>query len=57
MYKCIDISDTLTCSIISKGIEYDGEKTSFHEIKFSVFDILILVIGIALVGVRVWKIF
>ena len=57
MYKCIDISDTLTCSIISKGIEYDGKKTCFHEIKFSVFDILILVTGIALVGVSVWKIF
>lgn len=57
MYKCIDISDTLTCSIISKGIEYDGKKTSFHEVKITFIDIAILMGGIALVGVSVWKIF
>lgn len=57
MYKCIDISDTLTCSIISKGIEYNGKKTSFHKVKFTIFDILILLVGIGLVGVSIWKIF
>lgn len=57
MYKCIDISDTLTCSIMSKGIEYDGKKTSFHEIKVTIFDIFVLVIGITLAGVCIWKIF
>ncbi|MDO5085636.1 MAG: energy-coupling factor transporter transmembrane component T [Erysipelotrichaceae bacterium] len=57
MYKCIDISDTLTCSIISKGIEYDGKKTSFHEVKITVIDIAMLMGGIALLGVSVWKIF
>ena len=56
MYKCIDISDTLTCSIISKGIEYDGKKTSFHDVKFSFIDIVMLMIGIILVLVSVWKI-
>lgn len=57
MYKCIDISDTLTCSIISKGIEYDGKKTSIHEVKFTILDVLMLAIGIVLVLVSVWKIF
>jgi len=57
MYKCIDISDTLTCSIISKGIEYDGKKTSFHEVKITLIDIAMLMGGIALVGVSAWKIF
>ena len=57
MYKCINISDTLTCSVISKGIEYDGKKTNFHEVKFSCFDFVALMIGIILVGVCVWKTF
>ena len=57
MYKCIDISDTLTCSIISKGIEYDGKKTSFHEVKITFIDIAMLMGGIVLVGVSIWKIF
>ena len=56
MYKCIDISDTLTCSIISKGIEYDGKKTSFHDVKFTFIDIVMLMIGIILALVSVWKI-
>ncbi len=57
IYKCIDISDTLTCSVISKGIEYEGKKTSFHEIKFTFLDIVMLIIGTALVGFSIWKIF
>lgn len=57
IYKCIDISDTLTSSIISKGIEYEGKKTSFHEVKFSCYDLVVLMIGIVLVGVSIWEIF
>lgn len=57
MYKCIDISDTLTCSIISKGIEYDGKKTSFHEVRITFIDFVMLMGGIVLVGVSIWKIF
>ena len=57
MYKCIDISDTLTCSIISKGIEYDGKKTSFHEVKITFIDISLIVGGMILLGASLWKIF
>jgi len=57
MYKCIDISDTLTCSIISKGIESDSKKTSIHEVKFTILDVLLLLISTVLVLVSVWKIF
>ena len=57
MYKCIDISDTLTCSIISKGIEYDGKKTSFHEVKITFVDIAMMVGGMILLGASLWKIF
>ena len=57
MYKCIDISDTLTCSIISKGIEYDGQKTSFHEVRFTFIDIAMMIGGMILLGASLWKIF
>lgn len=57
MYKCIDISDTLTCSIISKGIEYDGKKTSFHEVKITFIDIAMMIGGMILLGASLWKIF
>ena len=57
MYKCIDISDTLTCSIISKGMEYDGKKTSFHEVKITFVDIAMMVGGMILLGASLWKIF
>lgn len=57
MYKCIDISDTLTCSIISKGIEYDGQKTSFHEVRFAFIDIAMMIGGMILLGASLWKIF
>ena len=57
MYKCIDISDTLTCSIISKGIEYDGKKISFHEVKITFIDIAMMIGGMILLGASLWKIF
>ena len=57
MYKCIDISDTLTCSIISKGIEYDGKNTSFHEVKITFIDIAMMIGGMILLGASLWKIF
>lgn len=57
MYKCIDISDTLTCSIISKGIEYDEKKTSFHEVKITFIDIAMMIGGMILLGASLWKIF
>lgn len=55
LYKCLHISDTLTCSILTKGIEYEGEKSSFHEITLNKFDYLLWTIGIILLGVTIWK--
>ena len=57
IYKGIDISDTLTCSIISKGIEYVGKKTSFHEVKITFIEIAMMIGGMIVVGASVWKIF
>lgn len=55
VYKCLNISETLTSSIISKGVEYEGDKTSYKKIVFSFFDILYLSISLALVGSLIWQ--
>ena len=38
IYKCLHVSETLTSSIISRGIEYEGEKTSYNPIYFGILD-------------------
>lgn len=57
LYKCLHISDTLTCSIMTKGIEYEGKKTSFHKISFSLFDHILWIVAVFLMGVTIWKLF
>ncbi|MDO5718487.1 MAG: energy-coupling factor transporter transmembrane component T [Tissierellia bacterium] len=57
LYKCLHISDTLTCSILTKGIEYNGEKSNFHKIKLNIFDYILWLLGIVLLGGSIWKIF
>lgn len=55
LYKCIDVSDTLTCSIISKGIEYECDKTTYHSVDYSIIDKVILLVGFIIFGVSIWK--
>jgi len=49
MYKCLHVSETLTSSIISKGAEYNTEKTSYNPSKFNIFDLICLCISFYLV--------
>ena len=49
MYKCLHVSETLTSSIISKGAEYEIEKTSYNSTKYSIFDLFCICISIYLV--------
>ena len=49
MYKCLHVSENLTSSIISKGAEYEIEKTSYNSTKYSVFDLFCICISIYLV--------
>lgn len=57
LYKCLHISDTLTCSIMTKGIEYDGEKSNFHETSLTKLDYLLWFVGVLLLGVTIWNLF
>lgn len=49
MYKCLHVSETLTSSIISKGAEYNMEKTSYTPTKYNIFDLICLCISFYLV--------
>ena len=49
MYKCFHVSETLTSSIISKGAEYNTEKTSYTPTKYNIFDLICLCISFYLV--------
>ena len=42
IYKCLHISETLTSSIISRGIEYEGDKTSYRSIRFGLIDFVFI---------------
>ena len=53
MYKCLHVSETLTSSIISKGAEYNTEKTSYTSTKYNIFDLICLCISFYLV----WRLF
>ena len=42
IYKCLQVSETLTSSIIPRGIEYEGEKTSDNPIYFGILDYIVI---------------
>ncbi|EGC81853.1 energy-coupling factor transporter transmembrane component T family protein [Anaerococcus prevotii] len=42
IYKCLQVSETLTSSIITRGIEYEGEKTSYNPIYFGILDYIVI---------------
>lgn len=54
LYKVLSLSDSLTAAIITKGVEYKGEKTNYRNIRFSIYDGLLIIIGIILIGVTIW---
>ena len=54
MYKCLHVSETLTSSIIAKGIEYEGKKTSYKPVRFGWYDTLGLSAAVFLVWRSVW---
>ena len=53
IYKCLHVSETLTSSIIAKGIEYEGKKTSYKPVRFGWYDTLVLSAAVFLVWMSV----
>ncbi len=55
MFKGLKISDTVTCSIITKGIEYPVVKTNYRDLKFGLRDIVCMVLTICFAIFIIWK--
>lgn len=54
IYKCLHVSETLTSSIIAKGIEYEGKKTSYRPVHFGWYDTVGLLAAVFLLWRSVW---
>lgn len=54
IYKCLDVSETLTSSIISRGIMYECNKTDYRPVKFRIGDIVIIILLIIIFGRALW---
>ena len=54
IYKCLHVSETLTSSIIAKGIEYEGKKTNYKPVRFGWYDTVGLLAAVFLLWRSVW---
>ena len=54
IYKCLHVSETLTASIIAKGIEYEGKKPSYRPVRFGWYDTVGLLPAVFLLWRSVW---
>lgn len=55
IYKAFQTGEVLTCSLITKGIEYDCKKISYDDLRLTIVDYIIIGFGICLLGVSIWK--
>lgn len=55
MFRALTVSDTVSCSIITKGIEYKCKKTPYRAMPFTVRDVIAGLIVLIFVGGIVWK--
>ena len=55
IYKAFDTANILTCSLITKGIEFDCEKTSYIDLSLTWRDYAVIMAGMGLIGITVWE--
>ncbi len=55
IHKAFDTGDIITSSLITKGIEYDCDKTSYRNLKLNIMDGYIITFSLILLGVSIWK--
>ena len=55
IYKAFDTANILTCSLITKGIEFDCEKTSYVDLSFTWRDYAVIIAGMGFIGITVWE--
>ncbi len=55
IYSSLNASDTLTCALLTKGVEADGRKTNYRDVRFGTLDVILMLFACALCGVSVWQ--
>ena len=55
IYKAFDTANILTCSLITKGIEFDCEKTSYIDLSLTWRDYAVIIAGMVFIGITVWE--
>ena len=55
IYKAFDTANILTCSLITKGIEFDCEKTSYIDLSLTWRDYAVIIAGMGFIGITVWE--
>ena len=55
IYKAFDTANILTCSLITKGIEFDCEKTSYVDLSLTWRDHAVIIAGMGFIGITVWE--
>jgi len=55
IYKALDTANILTCSLITKGIEFDCEKTSYVDLSLTWRDYAVIIAGMGFIGITVWE--
>lgn len=55
IYKAFDTANILTCSLITKGIEFDCEKTSYVDLSLTWRDYAVIIVGMGFIGITVWE--
>ncbi|MDY4523061.1 MAG: energy-coupling factor transporter transmembrane component T [Atopobium sp.] len=54
LFQSIDVSNTMTCSIITKGIEYPCTKTNYRNVRFRMRDFACVTLACTSMGVLLW---
>ena len=55
IYRAFDTANILTCSLITKGIEFDCEKTSYVDLSLTWRDYAAIIAGMGFIGITVWE--
>lgn len=53
IYKAFETGETLSCALITKGIEYDCKKTSYQDLSFTWKDYGVILVGLIFLGVTI----
>lgn len=54
LHRSLKVADELSAAIITKGVEFEGPKTSYHELSFGVADFVMIATYTLIVAGAIW---